>query len=818
MKAGNSKTNHLEKAIRSYGYFDDLAREYVITTAKTPRPWINYIGSMDFGGFVDHTGGALLCKGDPGLNRITKYIAQLPASDFKGENLYIRKRVKDGFTLWSPFFTPCLIPYEKYECHVGLGYNRIDSITNEIRAEITILVPPGSSCELRRVVLTNLNKEPVELDAIPVVEYSHFDALKQLTNADWVPQTMQSKSYLLPGGQIVLKQSAFMMNGQAENYFTASMPASSFETDRSLFLGDYEYNSWANPGSLRDEQLPCSEALNGENIGALVLPLGVIEPGGNVEFIIQVGQVNCVENELISIQHWFDPLQFSNALDEINHYWQTYLSRLQVDTPDSALNSMLNIHNPRQCQTTRIWSRYLSLYQMGYGSRGMGFRDSSQDVMAVFCSSPEEGKALLKDLLCVQRPDGSAYHQFYPQTMQASEGDSLEYEDRPHYYSDDHLWGILATCQYIKETGDRIFLFESLPYYEAKLSPDIRERGTVLDHLHCAMSFTHNDLGNRGLPRLGFADWNDTINLPFGAESLLTACLYGKALSELIDLHTWLDKPDIANLYSDWYQDMKRSFQQAAWDGEWFRSYYNADGSPIGSKINQAGKIFAYGQAWPVIAGFASSAQSITALDSVNNLLNTPNGIKLSTPGFNHYDREKGGITTYPPGAKENGGIFLHVNPWVVIAETILGRGDLAYTYYSQINPALKNDHLDRYQVEPYVYAQNILGDEHPRFGMGRNSWLSGTASWMYQAGTQYILGIRPELNGLRIDPCIPANWESFRMRRWFRAAWYDIEVSNPDHRCKRIKRLWVDGVELEGNVAPIFKDGNSHQVRAILE
>jgi cellobiose phosphorylase len=655
------------------------------------------------------------------------------------------------------------------------------------------------------------------LDAIPVVEFSHFDALKQLTNADWVPQTMQSKAYPLPDGQFVLKQSAFMMNGRAENYITASIPASSFETDRSRFLGDHEYNSWANPGGLREEDLPCSEALNGDNIGALLLPLGKIEPGGSAEFIIQVGQVPNVLNELDAIQRWFDLKQFRIAQEEISRYWQQYLSKIRVDTPDDALNSMLNIHNPRQCQTTRTWSRYLSLYQLGYGSRGIGVRDTAQDIMAVFASSPTEGKALLTNLLSVQRPDGSAYHQYFPLTLQASEGDSLEYDDRPHYYCDDHLWCVLAASQYIKETGDRAFLREVLPYYETKKRPEDREQETVLDHLIRALKFTRNDLGEHGLPHLGFADWNDTINLPTGSESMLAACLYGKALLEMIDLLTWLDQPDQASMLSTWYQDMKASFLKSAWDGEWFRSYFNSDGTPMGSKANEAGKIIAYGQAWPVIANFSEETQSKTALDSLKKMLNTTNGIKLSTPGFNQYDREKGGITTYPPGAKENGGIFLHVNPWVVIAETILGRGDLAYTYYSQINPALKNDLLDRYQVEPYVFAQNILGDEHPLFGMGRNSWLSGTASWMYQAGTQYILGIRPELRGLKIDPCIPADWESFSMERWFRGTLYEIEVTNPYHRCKGIKHLRVDGIETDGNLVPVFEVGTKHQVRAIL-
>jgi cellobiose phosphorylase len=272
-----------------------------------------------------------------------------------------------------------------------------------------------------------------------------------------------------------------------------------------------------------------------------------------------------------------------------------------------------------------------------------------------------------------------------------------------------------------------------------------------------------------------------------------------------------------AKQYQDWYGEIASIFNIQAWDGDWFRSYYDAEGNPLGSRINTAGQIFAYSQAWPVLAGFANHEKARTALDSLYKKLNTKHGIKLSAPGFDHYNPEVGGITTYPPGAKENGGIILHVNPWVIIAETLLGRGDRAYEYYSQINPAAKNDLLDVYEVEPYVYAQNILGDEHPKFGMGRNSWLSGTASWMYQAGTQYILGIKPEYNGLRIDPCIPSGWDSYKVKRYFRGTWYEIQVENPDHVNRGTGDVYLDGRLLSGNLLPVLRDGNTHQVRVIL-
>ncbi len=832
-----------------YGHFDDNAREYIITNPKTPVKWINYIGTLAFGGFVDHTGGALVCQGDPALNRITKYIAQMPSSEFKGETLYLRIHIPtpvplslagrggrgEGYHVFSPYFVPTLDRYDLYECHVGLGYMRIVSEFYGLCTEATIFVPPGASCVIRDIKITNIADKAIEVDAIPVVEYTHPDSLKQLTNADWVPQTMQSKA-IQDGNYTVLIQYPFMLRDNRVNYFTSNQPVSSFESARKTFLGDNEYGTWANPLGLQSAELSNTEAQRGDNIAALMHHLGVIQPGETKRLITQLGQVDVGESEKPGFWEkpgfyddgfYRDEKNVEHAFKQLARFWDGYLAKLHVETPDAALNRMLNIHNPRQCHTTKNWSRYLSLYQLGYGARGIGFRDSSQDVMGVLATLPQESKALIQQLLSVQRRNGCAMHQFNPLTMIASEGDSLEYEDRPHYYSDDHLWVILAVCAYVKETGDLAFLDEEIPYYDETLTPHPSpklgrgesplESGSVLDHLRRAIEFTRNDVGAHGLPLLGFADWNDTMNLRKGAESLFAASLYGKALLEMIELARHLGDSAAANKYAAYHDEMKQKVNEHAWDGEWYVSYFDADGAPLGSRANSHGQIYVTGQPWPVISGFATPERSRQALDSVNRLLNTRNGIKLSTPAFNGFDLKRGGITTYPPGTKENGGIFLHTNPWVIIAETFIGNGDRAYKYYAQINPAAKNGHIDEFECEPYVYPQNILSDEHPQFGSARNSWLSGTASWMYQAGTQYILGIMPAFGGLQINPCIPANWPGFKMTREFRGAVYQIEVENPDHICKGVRSVQVDGKEIEGDVVPVFGDGKVHQVKVVL-
>jgi cellobiose phosphorylase len=796
-----------------YGFFDEQRKEYIITTPKTPVKWINYIGTLAFGGFVDHTGGALICKGDPALNRITKYIPQLPASDFKGTSLYVRYREGDDYKIFSPFFVPTLDPFDVYECHVGMGYTRIISEFYGFRINTSIFVPMGGMAEIRDIQITNLADFPRDVDLIPVVEFTHPNALMQFTNADWVPQTMQSKAVLGEDGKTILLQYPFMHRDNKLNYFTSNLPISSYDTDRKIFLGDNEYGSWRKPLSLLKPELSNSPSFRGDNINALMHHLGQIPAGKTRRLITQMGQARDLDEIQVDVAEFCTPEAVESALDVIQRFWNGYTAQFQINTPDSSMNQMLNVHNPRQVYITKNWSRYLSLYQLGFGSRGIGFRDASQDVMGIMSHAPDEGLDLIRKLLSVQLVNGSAMHAFNPLTMEGSIGDSHEMPDRPKYYSDDHLWVILAVCSYLKETGDYEFLNEKIQFYEKDMEDKPIEIGSVAEHLQRGIEFTRNDTGNHGIPLAGFADWNDTINLKTGAESLFTANLYGKALLEIISLYQHLGDLASTQKFQNYYQEIHQVFNEIAWDGEWYLRYLDADGSPIGSKSNSEGKIFTNAQSWSTISGFATPDRAKWALEAVKEYLNTPKGIKLSTPGFNGYDPEKGGVSTYPPGAKENGGIFLHANPWVVIAETMQGNGDRAYEYYRQINPAGKNDQIDEYECEPYVYPQNILGNEHPQFGLARNHWLTGTASWAYQAATQFILGIRPTHQGLLIDPCIPCEWPGFQVTRKCRQATYEIEILNPDRMSKGVKSITVDGVENTGNLIPFLQDGKIHSV-----
>ncbi len=792
------------------GIFADEQKEYVATTPITPIKWCNYVGTLNFGGLVDSNGGVLLCKGDPALNRITKYIAQLPNSAFNGSTLYVKVTNQAGeVKIFSPFYTPTLVPLDKFENHTGLSYSHFVAEKYGVRCESTFFVPHQEEILLQDIKVTNISEEKLHIDVVPVFEFSHFDALKQLVNADWVPQTMTLKAHEFESAYMVLEQYAFMKRDSAVNLMSADRLPSSFDGDRSAFLGNYDYGSWQQPAALLADELTNSECDRGDNIGALNLRLGWIDPSETERTIVQLTQQESVAAALPLLEKYRDHDNVDAAFSALKVQWDNYLNVMQVETPDPAMNSMLNVHNPRQCHTTKNWSRYLSLYQLGYGARGIGFRDSSQDTLGVIANMPGEARELIERLLTVQNRDGSAMHQFFPSTMEANGGDSREEEDRPDYYGDDHLWIIYAVTQYVKETGDTAFLDKVLPFYDKDEHGQPVESGSVWEHLNRSINFTATNRGSHGLPLLGFADWNDTVNLPTGAESLMIANMYGKAL---------LDMKSLANArqasterFEALYNEMQMIVNEYGWDGEWFIRYFDETGSPIGSEQNSAGKIFTNAQSWPSISGFATPERAKQALESVNKHLNTANGIKLSTPGYNGFDPQLGGVSTYPPGAKENGGIFLHANPWVMIAETINGNGNRAYEYYQQINPASKNDDIATFESEPYCYPQNILGDEHSQFGLGRNAWLSGTSSWTYIAGTQWILGIRPDINALTVDPCIPADWPEFKVTRQFRQGTYHITVRNPDGVQKGVSSMVIDGVKHEGNAIPVLGEGEFH-------
>jgi len=783
-----------------YGYFDKDRREYTITNPCTPTPWINYLGGGKYGGIISQTGGGYSFDGDPRYKRVLRYRYNSIPEDQPGRYIYIRDNQSGDY--WSATWQPVKGDYDQYVCHHGLGYTEINYEVNKIASRVTYFVPGNESMEIWWLKIKNTDQVTRDLTLFSYAEFSFFDAVRDQQNVDWCQQIQQGDFE-----NNTIFWNAFMKTWDYI-FMTSSLPVTSFETSREKFIG--LYRDLSNPIAVERGYCENYEARRGNGAGVLSHQL-TLNPGEEKEIIYLLGTTPDKESIKEKVNKYLNANNTKEEFTGLKNYWNNYLSSCQVNTPDEEMNLMLNIWNPYQCKTTFNWSRFISLYQLGI-NRGMGFRDSAQDILGVVHAIPGEARNLIIKLLKCQHPEGNAYHLFYPLTGEGTTGEAGE-DGGVDWYSDDHLWIILAVAAYITETGDIDFLSESVPY------SNNRGAGKVLEHLCQALEFTENHLGEHGLPLAGFADWNDTINLDRGkgtAESVWTGMLYCYALKEMQALLDFIEEPDLVKRYKAYYRKQKEAINKHAWDGSWYIRAFDDDGKPLGSKEYAEGKIFLNPQSWSIMAGIADRSYMDKLLENVHKYLNTEFGVVLLYPAYRKYDKTKGGITTYPPGAKENGGIFLHSNPWIMIAETLAGNGDRAYQYYRQVLPPTRNEIADKYEVEPYVYCQNILGKEHPQFGLGRNSWLTGTAAWMYRASVYYILGIRPGYDGLVIDPVVPSHWEGFRVKRRFRGKWLLIECNRSEEsyievngkRSNQTKKVLLNELTEDENRIRVFFKG----------
>ncbi|MGI6668618.1 MAG: GH36-type glycosyl hydrolase domain-containing protein [Acetivibrionales bacterium] len=777
-----------------YGYFDEVANEYVITRPDTPTPWINYIGSGKYGGIVSNTGGGYSFHKDPQNRRITRYRYNSIPMDRPGRYIYIKDPVTGEY--WNPGFQPSGTKLDSYCCRHGMGYTVLEGEFKGIAASLVYFVPDDRDFEIWLLKVTNTLNTTKKLLIFSCAEFCFWDAIMDQQNVDWVQQINQCRHH----NGIITWYPHFA--DKSASFFATSGEVKNFDTNLETFIG--KYRSEANPIAV--EQGACSNSISyrTNGVGAFCNEIE-IGRGESKELVFILGYAENRDEIRKEIQPYLDPAEAHAALDRLNNYWKEYIGKLHVDTPDRDMNLFVNMWNQYQCKTTFNWSRFVSLYQLGLG-RGMGIRDSAQDTLGVMHTIPYQARDLIVKLLQCQYTDGRAYHLFFPLTGEGGAGDApiKKYD----WYSDDHLWLILAVNAYLKETGDFGFLETEVLYNDKKT------KGTVWEHLDKALDFTNSNKGPHGIALAGRADWNDTLNLDMGkgiAESVFTSMLFCRAALEMAELSGFLGrKPDEAK-YKGLYESMKEAINASCWDGEWYKRAFDDEGKPIGSKENPFGKIFINSQSWAILGGISDMERSRICLDSVKKHLNTRYGITAMYPAYTKFDETKGGITTFYPGAKENGGIFCHTNPWVMIAETMMGNGEQAYEYYIQILPARRNDEAEILEVEPYVYCQNILGKEHPQFGTGRNSWLSGTAAWNLVAASQYILGIRPGYDCLIADPCIPPSWDGFRAYRVFRGAEHRIEIRNPAHVSRGVKRITVNGKEVEK--IPVLPSGSSAEV-----
>ncbi len=809
-----------------FGFFDDANREYVITTPQTPYPWINYLGSQDYFALISNTAGGYSFYKDARLRRITRYRYNNVPLDLGGGKYYY---INDGGDVWSPGWAPVKKDLEHYECRHGMGYTKISGERRGINTSITYFVPPGINAEIHKVVVKNTSDSRKEIKLFSFVEWCLWNALDDMTNF----QRNYSTGEVEVKGSVIYHKTEYKERRDHYAFFSVNSPIYGFDSDRESFMGTY--NGFHNPDTVLSGQPNNSIADGWHPIASHCVEVK-LEPGETKDLIFLLGYVennqedkweskNVINKKTAEelIEAYSSVEAVDKALDELAQYWDELLSNYTLQSHDDRLNRMVNIWNQYQCMVTFNLSRSASYFESGIG-RGMGFRDSNQDLLGFVHQIPERARERLLDLAATQLEDGGAYHQYQPLTKKGN-------NEIGSNFNDDPLWLILATAAYIKETGDYSILDEQVPFNNDETKAD-----TMFEHLRRSFYHVVNNLGPHGLPLIGRADWNDCLNLncfssvpdePFQtttskdgkvAESVMIAGMFVFIGADYVKLCQYKGLDEEAKEAQMHIDKMKETVMKYGYDGEWFLRAYDDFGRKVGSKENEEGKIFIESQGFCVMAGIGKEEGSAQkALDSVKKYLDTPYGLVLQNPAFTKYYIEYGEISTYPAGYKENAGIFCHNNAWIICAETVLGRGDMAFEYYSKIAPAYTEEFSEIHRLEPYVYAQMIAGKDSKRHGEAKNSWLTGTAAWNFVAISQWILGIKPGFDGLEIDPCIPKDWDGYKVSRWYRGSNYVITVKNPDHVSKGVKKVIVDGKEIEGNTLPVFNDGKEHAVEVIM-
>jgi cellobiose phosphorylase len=808
-----------------FGYFDDNLREYVITDYKTPWPWINYLGNSDFFSIISNTSGGYSFFRDARLRRLTRYRYNNVPLDDGGKYFYINENGK----VWSPGWKPVKADVDKYSCRHGLGYTAIKSEYNNLEAEVLSFVPLNENCEVQRVTFRNKSGEAKRFKLFSFVEWCLWNALEDMTNF----QRNFSTGEVEVEGNVIYHKTEYRERRNHYAFYSAGEQLSGFDTDRESFLGIY--NGFDKPETVFSGRPNNSISHGWSPVASHCIDIE-LRAGEEKSVIFILGYIENPDNEKFSapkvinkdrakamIAAYDSVLKISQALETLKKYWDEKLSAIQVRHDDPRLSRMVNIWNPYQCIVTYNMSRSASYFESGIG-RGMGFRDSNQDLVGYVHMIPAKAKKRIIEIASTQFPDGSAYHQYQPLTKRGN-------AEIGGNFNDDPLWLIFGVSAYIKETGDWSLLDEQVPF-----NNDPNNTASLFEHLKRSFNHTVENRGPHGLPLIGRADWNDCLNLNCfstnpdesfqttenkkggKAESVFIAAmfvLYGRDFSEMAHVH---GDHILANEATEQIRIMEEAVKEHGWDGEWFLRAYDYYGNKIGSAENDEGRIFIESQGMCIMAGIGlGDGKAVKSLESVNKYLACDYGIVLNNPAFTKYYLNMGEISSYPEGYKENAGVFCHNNPWIMIAETLTGNGNRAFDYYTRITPSYIEEISDLHKTEPYVYSQMVAGKDAIKPGEAKNSWLTGTAAWCMYAISQYILGIKPDYYGLRVDPCIPAEWLKFEVTRKFRGAVYHIQIFNPDHKSCGVKEVTIDGKNHNSNLLPVFPEDTEHNVKIVL-
>ncbi len=810
---------------KKYGYFDDANREYVITDPQTPWPWINYLGNEDFFSLISNTAGGYSFYKDAKFRRLTRYRYNNVPMDNGGRYFYI----KDGSTVWNPGWKPCKTPLDFYECRHGMNYTRLTGRKDGIEVSVLFFVPLKSWCEVQKLTLSNTTDKVRKIQLFSFEEWCLWNAATDMENF----QRNFSTGEVEIEGSVIYHKTEYRERRNHYAYYSVNVPIDGFDTDRETFVG--LYNGFDHPDAVFEGRPRNSHAHGWSPIASHYIEVE-LQPGESRDFIFVLGYVENEQDEkfiapkvinkkkaLDTIARFDTTEKVDAAFRELNEYWDDLLDIYVADTGNEKLDRMVNIWNQYQCMVTFCMSRSASFFESGIG-RGMGFRDSNQDLVGFVHQIPERARQRIIDIASTQFPDGGCYHQYQPLTKRGN-------NDIGGGFNDDPCWLIFGTVAYIKETGDFSILDEMVPF-------DNQEGSEVPLMEHLRVSFNHvvDNLGPHQLPLIGRADWNDCLNLNCfswdpnesfqttenktegsQAESLMIAGLFVVTGKEYAALCRRIGDDAEAERAQKHIDAMEEAVKRDGWDGEWYLRAYDFYGRKIGSKENEEGKIFIESQGWCTMAGIGAKEGMVDkSLDSVKKYLECEHGIVLNNPAFTRYIYEYGEISSYPEGYKENAGIFCHNNPWVIIGETLAGRGDDAWSHYRKILPSyVEEKYSTLHKVEPYVNCQMVAGKDAARPGEGKNSWLTGTAAWMWLTVSQYILGIKPDYDGLLIDPCVPSTAQEFSVKRKFRDAEYRIRISNPKGVNRGVLTVEVDGALIDGNVIP-YEPG-SHEVTVVM-
>ncbi len=712
-----------------------------------------------------------------------------------GRYIYIHDKNLREF--WSVSWQPTAKDLGKFKTKTihGQGYTIIETEYNKIISRITYYVPLEGKREIWYLELENKSNKNRVLDVFTYAEFALWYSFLD----------MMDYQYILYTARMDFKNECIQFHHRDGGgrdkyaYFASTENVLDFDTDRETFMGPYRDES--NPIAVEKGKCFKSVYEGGNPCAVVHHKINLIHgEKKKIVFILGMGKV---DTNVLSLKKEYKKKLVSVELNAIQEHWERILKSFSAKTPDKEIDVMANVWNQYQCHTTFNWSRSASFIEAS-GRDGLGYRDSAQDVLGVLHVFPEKVKYRIIDLLKGQVSDGSAFHQIQPLTMECGKGQKPD-----RVYSDDHLWPILSIAHYLKETGDFNFLNTDVPYYD-------HGQASVFEHMRQAIDFSLSHTGKHKLCLGLFADWNDCINLQGKGESVWTTLFLYKVMGDFLDMAKLLDQQDIVLEYKKHRKELKTTLNQYGWNDRWFNRAYLDDGEVIGSYQNKEGKIFINPQSWAIYSGLADEKQSKSIMDNVKRYLDTKYGLVLLWPAYTDYNGKIGSITGYPKGLKENGGIFCHTNPWMVIADTIVGDGDLAYRHFKNILPSHYNNKIEKFTEAPYVYVQFITGKENKKFGRAENPWLTGAATWNFIALSQYILGIRPDYNGLNIDPCIPVQWKKFEATRIFRGATYYIKVLNPLNKNKGVTQIKLNGQNIKG-MLPIMEQGTKNFVEVVM-